>query len=113
MQTVVLIAALLLPYVLFAVGNTFRSLVITVVRAAVAIAAGWCLLQVYVVRGNEITVSLASPSQLLELYDKDGAALAFAAVLGWIPGALIVLSTWLIHTLLRRRRPTHQSNQVP
>lgn len=97
-------AVLALPYLLLVAANDFSSVKSTLARALVAVGAGWILTVAYVVVAQELAVAAASPERLLELYDRDGAPRAFAAVFGWVPAVLVICIAWSWHAWLARRR---------
>jgi len=115
-QLVIFLAMLMLPYLLFVTGNTYTSWWLTGSRAAIAVAAGWCLAFAYAIAARAINISIASPAELLALYDRDGAPLAFAAVLGWVPALFVVAVAWLVHSValphLRGERSNYSSKRT-
>jgi len=98
-ETTIWLSGFFLPYFLFIAGNSFRSRILTFMRAVIAIGAGWCLYLAYTIAARAIRLSVAPPTDLLALYDRDGAPSAFAAELGWVPAAFVVLLAWLVHSL--------------
>jgi hypothetical protein len=94
----------------------FSSRSLTALRAVLAVAAGWCLTVAYAISARAISISIASPNELLALYDRDGAPLAFAAVLGWLPSLVIVVVAWLAHSVvlshLRGERSNYSSKRT-
>ena len=100
---IIWLASLLLPLTLFASGNLSRSLLHNLLRAGLAVAAGWALTVALVIADQAMYISTATPSELLSFYDRDGAPRAFAAVLGWVPAAFLVAVAWLVRSLARRR----------
>ncbi len=103
-RTCIFAAAILLPYLVFVVANEFRSIPVTLVRALVAIAVGWAMFIAFVLASQAFSISTASPEELIKIYDGDGAPRAFAAVVGWLPAAVVVLAAWPIHAWLNCRR---------
>ncbi|NYZ61750.1 hypothetical protein [Luteimonas deserti] len=97
-------ATMAAPYLLLVAANDFRSGKGTLLRASVAVAAGWLLAVAHVVISQELFAASASPEELLKLYDRDGAPRAFVAVVGWVPAAIIVCIAWPLHSWLARRR---------
>ena len=85
------VTGLVLPLLLFFVGNKFRTTAITSVRALLAIAGGWAFLLAYCIVAGD---------------PENGAALAFASVLGWVYPAIIVGFFWFCRWFLVTRRST-------
>lgn len=84
--TVVWLATLALPCLIYLVGNPYPTGWSAAVRALVAVLVGWSL-----------TLAYASIAQDLTAYGQqqiNGAALAFSAIFGWVPAAGMVSITW-------------------
>jgi hypothetical protein len=92
---VIWLATLLLPSLLFLVGNSFGSRWVTATRALVAVLAGWSLNFAYANIAQAVTARSSE--------DINGAAFAFAAVLGWVPATAVVLVTWAAVVAAKRR----------
>lgn len=84
------LTALAVPYLVFVVHNSFRRTWVVSCRAVLAVLAGWLLLFSY---------AIAS-----------GAKFAFALLLGWIPAAFVVGLTWLVRSILSKRRKGSSNN---
>jgi hypothetical protein len=90
--TILWIISLVLPYLVFAIHNSFRRRWLTFFRAFIAIGIGW---------RHAINRGLAStPAEIEALNNGDGAKFAFAAVLGWVLPTIIVGASWVIHGLV-------------
>ncbi len=99
------VTSLVVPYLAFVVHNSFRRTWVISCRAAVAVLVGWVLLFSYSLASDAILRGVAStPEQIDALNNGDGAKFAFALVLGWVPAAFVVSSTWLIRSILLKRR---------
>lgn len=99
------LTALGVPYLLFVVHNSFRSIWVTGCRAILAVLAGWMLLFSYAIASDAILRRVATtPEQIDALNSGDGAKFAFAFLLGWIPPALVVGITWIVRRTLSKRR---------
>jgi len=98
------LASLLVPALLFVVGNTFRSVARTLMQAVVAIGAGWVLTISYVVAAQAIVATSAPEAEVLALFDRDGAPRAFASVFGWVPAAVLVAVVWAARSVVGRFR---------
>ena len=103
-STTLWIVSLVLPYLVFAVGNPFRTRLVTAARAVIAVGVGWVFMIAYAVAAGSLSFA-AAPSELarLSLYETDGSKVAFAVVLGWLLPSLIVLGSWLLHRHVRGR----------
>ena len=106
------LSTLALPYCVFALGNRFERWWLTLSRAVVAIGVGWTMTLAYALAAGAIAFQNTSPDQLEKLYEHDGAPLAFAAVFGWVPSALIVAITALVHRVLVRKVVGQGSNKL-
>lgn len=104
-STTLWIVSLVLPYLVFAVANTFRTPLVTAARAVIAISVGWVFMIAYAVAAGSLAFA-AAPSELarLSLYDTDGSKVGSAVTLGWLLPSLIVLGSWLLHRYVRGRR---------
>ena len=103
-STTLWIASLALPYLVFAVGNSFRKPIVTAVRAIVAIAIGWAFMVAYAVAAGSLSFAAAPSEQArLSIYDADGSKVAFAITFGWLLPALVVCASWLLHRYVFRR----------
>lgn len=99
--TTLWVTSLVLPYLVFAIHNSFRRKWLTFFRALVAVGAGWLFLIAYVMAADAINRALASTQAEIEaLNNGDGAQFAFAAVLGWVLPTIIVGASWVIHGLV-------------
>jgi hypothetical protein len=96
--------SLILPIVVFLLVNPLASIRAKLFAATVAVGAGWCLTVAYAVAARAIALSEAGTrDQQLAVLDHDGAPLAFAMTLGWIPGLVVVLATSLTRATFARR----------
>lgn len=110
--TVLFLTNLALPYLVFAVHNSFRNQWLNILRAVVAIGIGWVFMLAYVFAADAVNRTLAStPEQIEALNNGDGAKFAFAAVLGWVIPAIIVSTAWLLHAVIIPRIRTRDSKQ--
>ena len=110
--TVFFITSLVLPYLAFAVHNSFRSQWLNLLRAVVAIGIGWAFMLAYVFAADALNrASATTPKQIEALNNGDGAKFAFAAVLGWVIPAIIVGAGWLFHCVLLPRIRANSSNK--
>lgn len=109
--TTLWVTSLGLPYLVFAIHNSFRRKWLTFFRALVAVGVGWLFLIAYATAADAINRALAStPAEIEALNNGDGAKLAFATVLGWVLPTIIVGASWVIHGLvLPRIALTHYS----
>ena len=94
------LTSLALPVIVFLLFRP-RSRLRSLLAAAVAIAAGWSFNLAYVVAAQAITAK--DPSEI------NGAAHAFAAVLGWVMPTALVLITWLVWGFIARRMSPNNS----
>ena len=109
--TVIFITSLALPYLVFAVHNSFRNQWLNLLRAVIAVGAGWAFMLAYVFAADAVNRALAStPEQIEALNNGDGAKFAFAAVLGWVIPAIIVGAAWLLHVVVVPRIRAKSSN---
>ena len=95
---------LLAPALVFHFGNTFSSVLRVLLHAALAVAAGWVLAFAYVISAQALVAYGASPERLAQLYNSDGAPVAFALMFGWVPALLTVLLLWGVRSVVVRRR---------
>jgi len=100
---VIWLASLVLPCTVFLAGSRCPSGWTAVLRATVAVLAGWMLNVAYADVAQTITTASAK--------DQGGAAMAFAAVLGWVPSALLVLVTWVAAIAVKRWRQRRHSSK--
>ena len=99
------VTELALPVLLFLVANDFRHAWLTWIRAVVAIGYGWALGLSYAVAAKAIPVCFAqSQVRILEIYESDGAPVAFATTLGWVLPAMLVFMAWGVRVALAKRR---------
>lgn len=97
------IATLLVPILIFVVGNEFSSQKLVALRALVAILVGWGSMYLYRLLASSIAENNAHVTGALEnYYASDGAPNAFVILFGWLVPAVLVLGTWLFMKLLRR-----------
>ena len=95
------VTSLVLPYLVFAIHNSFRRRWITFFRALISVGVGWLFEIAYVTAADAINRALASiPAEIEALNNGDGAKFAFAAVLGWVLPTIIVGASWVIHGLV-------------
>ena len=109
---------LALPYLVFAIHNSFRRRWLTIFRALIAVGVGWIVMVAYVTAADAISRALATtPAEIEALNNGDGAKLAFAAVLGWLLPTFIVCVSWVAHVYLVprlcKRRPNKSLVPVP
>ena len=98
------IVSLALPYLVFAIHNSFRRKWLTFLRALIAVSVGWLFEIAYTTAADAINRNLAStPAEIEALNDGDGAKFAFAAVLGWVLPTIIVGVSWVIHVVVLPR----------
>ena len=104
--------ALALPYLVFAIHNSFRRRWLTIFRALIAVGVGWIVMVAYVTAADAISrVSATTTAEIEALNDGDGAKFAFAAVLGWVLPTLIVSVSWAAHVFLLPRLGKRCSNK--
>lgn len=94
-STVLWLSSLAVPALVFITVEAKAPLRARLSAAALAIAAGWCLDVAYAVAAKAIALSLATHEQQLAIFDRDGAPLAFAATLGWVPALVLVACIWV------------------
>ncbi len=113
--TILWVASLALPYLVFAIHNSFRRRWLTALRGIIAVAAGWLFTIAYVTAADAISRSLAvTPATVEALNNGDGAKFAFASVFGWVLPAIIVGVSWAIHAMvLPRLALTLRSSSLP
>lgn len=90
--TVLWLTSLVLPGLIFFAGGISQSILAAVVRAILAIGFGWLFIVAY-----------AQAAQFLSQQPINGAALAFASVLGWILPSAIVGACLFIRWIIVRR----------
>jgi len=113
--TTLWVTSLVLPYLLFAIHNSFRGTWGTFFRALLAVGAGWLFMIAYANAAGAISLALASTSaEVAALHNGDGAKLAFAAALGWVLPTIIVGASWIVHRLIlpKIRRPPCASGTI-
>jgi hypothetical protein len=84
--TIVWLATLALPCLIYLVGNPFPTGWSAAVRTLIAVLVGWALTLGYASIAQDLTVY--GPEQI------NGAALAFSAIFGWVPAADMLSLTW-------------------
>jgi len=95
--SVLWLTTLALPVIVFLLFRP-RSRLHGFFTALIAIAMGWSFNVAYAIAAQAITAN--------EAPDVNGAALAFAALFGWVIPAVLVMLTWLAWSLvIRRMRP--------
>ena len=105
------LTSLALPYLAFAVHNSFRRNWLTLLRALIAIGIGWLFLFAYAVAVDGVNRSAAfTPEEIESVNSGDGARFVFAAGLGWVLPALIVGAGWLMHAVVFPRMRAKSSN---
>lgn len=94
-------ASLALPYLVFAIHNSFRRRWLTFLRAIIAVGVGWLFEIAYVTAADSINRSLAvTPAEIEALNNGDGAKFAFVAVFGWVLPTIIVGVSWAIYVVV-------------
>lgn len=113
-MTILWVASLAMPYLVFAIHNSFRRRWLTALRAIVAVVVGWLSTIAYVTAADAINRSLAvTPAEIEALNNGDGAKFAFVSVFGWVLPTIIVGASWVIHGLvLPRIALTHHSSRT-
>jgi hypothetical protein len=97
------IATLLVPILIFVVGNKFSSQKLVALRALVAILVGWGSMYLYRVFASSIAKNnVPATGALQNYYISDGAPNAFVVLFGWIVPAVLVLGAWLLLRMLKR-----------
>jgi len=97
------IATLLVPILIFVVGNKFSSQKLVALRALIAILVGWGSLYLYRLFSISIAENKAHATGTLEnYYISDGAPNAFVVLFGWVVPAVLVLGTWLFLGMLKQ-----------
>jgi uncharacterized membrane protein len=90
-----LIFLLLLPLLSMGWGNRHRSARSTALRFLLVVILVWVYLVLARIHLSDAQVVAArSVEELQVVYDGDGAKNAFAAVLGWVPGAGLATLAW-------------------
>ena len=90
-----------LPYLVFAIHNSYRARWVTFFRALLAVGVGWLFMIAYATAAGAINLALASTSaEVAALQNGDGAKLAFAAGLGWVLPTIIVGISWIVRGLI-------------
>jgi hypothetical protein len=102
--TIIWISSLALPCLLFLAANSFRNGWQSILWAALSTAVGWLLALAYAVAAHSLALTSASPTEHPAVFANDGAPLAFAAVLGWVPAAVAVILTWGARSAIARWR---------
>lgn len=96
--TVIWLASIGFPYLLFLLKNNFARKGVTLLRAIIAIGLGWAYVVAYAISSNSMMiVELSLKSGLLSFPDSDGASIAFAYVFGWVFPTIIVATAWIVH----------------
>lgn len=86
---------LLLPLLVMGCGNRHRSARSTALRFLLVVILVWVYLILARIHLSDAQVAAArSIEELQAIYDGDGAKSAFAAVLGWVPGAFAATLAW-------------------
>ncbi len=112
--TILWVTSWVLPYLVFAIHNSFRRRWLTLLRAIIAVGIGWLFLIAYITASDAINRALApTPAEFEALNNGDGAKFAFAAVLGWVLPALIVGASWGFHVLVLPKLTAAQKLTVP
>mgnify|MGYP006358406867 CR=1 FL=1 len=119
--TTIWVVSMALPYLVFAIHNSFRRKWLTFLRALIAVGLGWLFEIAYVTAADAINRHLGStPAEIEALNDGDGAKFAFALGLGWVLPTVIVGVSWVIHVvvlpriaLTLRSRGTPQKRGAP
>jgi hypothetical protein len=103
-MTILWVTSLALPYLVFAIHNSFRRRWLTVLRAIIAVVVGWLSTIAYVTAADAINRSLAvTPFEVEALNNGDGAKFAFASVFGWVLPTIIVGVSWAIYAVVLPR----------
>lgn len=85
----------LLPLLVMGCGNRHRSARSTALRFLLVVILVWVYLILARIHLSDAQVAAArSIEELQVIYDGDGAKNAFAAVLGWVPGAFAATLAW-------------------
>jgi hypothetical protein len=103
-STIIWLSSLALPCLLFLAANSFRSVGRSMLWAALSVGVGWLLGLAYAVAAHALALTSASPAEYEAVFANDGAPLAFAAVLGWVPATVVIALTWAARSLLVRVR---------
>ncbi len=106
-MTVLWVAGLLLPYLLFAGGNPFRSFFVSARRALVAVLAGLAYFVAYADAGNAFTIAAARTCEefiKLQESNPNRALSDAAAVSGCLIAALVVIVAWVMYDWRFSRR---------
>ena len=86
---------LLLPLLIMGCGNRHRCARSTALRFLLVVILVWVYLILARIHLSDAQVVAArSIEELQAIYDGDGAKNAFAAVLGWVPGAFAATLAW-------------------
>ena len=98
-----------LPIVVFVAGNDFTSRSRTLLRAVIAILAGWAAM----VGGRMLIISMEmraarTDAEIEKIAEGDGGASAVALVLGWVPSLVLVALCWAV---IRSWRAVRQSRR--
>ena len=113
--TILWVTSLVLPFLIFAIHNSFNRWWLTLLRAIIAVCVGWLFAVAYVTAADAINRSFSvTPT------DGDGAKFAFASVFGWVLPTIIVGVSWVIYAvvlprvaLTLRSRGTPQKRGAP
>jgi hypothetical protein len=109
-MTILWVTSLVLPYLVFAIHNSFRRRWLTVLRAIIAVVVGWLSEIAYVTAADAINRSLAvTASEIEALNNGDGAKFAFASVFGWVLPTIIVGVSWAIYAVVSPRFSSNPS----
>ena len=99
--TTLQLTGLVLPYLVFVVHNRFAVWWLTIVRALIAIGAGWVFWLSFVFSADALNRAAATTEQEIEsLNNGDGAKFAFALMLGWVVPTVTVALSWAINRWL-------------
>jgi hypothetical protein len=93
-SNVLLAIAMALPALSFAAFYRSRPWLFQMISVLSSAAVGWLAFVAYAVAARALALATASEVERLLILDADGAPLAFAVLLGWLPGLCIVVLTW-------------------
>ncbi len=105
-----LLFLVLLPLLIMGWGNRHASARSTALRFLLVVILVWVYLILVRIHLADAEIAAApSIEELQAIYDGDGAKNAFAAVLGWVPGAFAATLAWVCSRMRLwyrgRRRP--------
>jgi hypothetical protein len=106
-----LLLQLAVPAAILFKGPGGATRVARIVRALLAIAAGYILLNLSVHALQALSLHIAqTPEEVRRVVDHDGAPRVFALVFGWIPAAAYVALLAAVHAIVSFARSSRRMN---